>query len=308
MTIGRVAGYVLAAMLAGVTIGLLRSWPSPEPASEDVAGPAVASISVQAKPPSPAPSSTSPAPPSSTADTTNTADAANAPDATGTAAPASTPQAVHRGPGPDLPPGAPVRAWGEGWWRTVAGTTGQVGTGRVHTYAVEVEQGAVLANADRAFAAAVDEALADRRGWTATGQVAFRRVDVEEPDVRIRLTATETARAACGYELPYDTSCHTNGIIHISTPRWFRGAESFGGDLEGYRRYVVNHEMGHFLGHHHEFCPADGAAAPVMMQQTFSVSNDRLAEITATTPEGSAVPRDGRTCRANPWPHPEVTR
>ncbi|SDF38807.1 Protein of unknown function [Lentzea fradiae] len=300
MTIGRVVVYVLAAMLAGVTIGLLKSWPAPEPAGQDVAGPAVASISV--KPPAtpqapssgPAPSSTSEAAPASTP---------------ASAAPSSAQQAVRRpGPGPELPPGAPVRAWGEGWWRTVPGTTEQVGTGRVHTYAVEVEQGAVLPAADRVFAETVDAALADRRGWTAGGGVAFRRVDLEEPDVRIRLTATETARAVCGFELPYDTSCYVKGIVYVSTPRWFRGAESFGGDLEAYRRYVVNHEIGHHLGHRHEFCPADGAQAPVMMQQTFSVSNDRLADITAATPQGPKVPRDGKTCKANPWPHPEVTR
>jgi hypothetical protein len=45
-----------------------------------------------------------------------------------------------------------------------------------------------------------------------------------------------------------------------------------------------------------------------MMQQTFSVSNDGLADITAATPQGLTVPRDGRTCTANPWPMQEVTR
>ncbi|MCP2241745.1 Protein of unknown function (DUF3152) [Lentzea aerocolonigenes] len=129
-----------------------------------------------------------------------------------------------------------------------------------------------------------------------------------QPDVRIRLTATETARATCGLALPYDTSCYLNGAVYVSAPRWFRGAESFAGDLEGYRNYLINHEIGHFLGHGHEPCPANGAPAPVMMQQTFSVSNDELAAITATAPQGPRIPRDGRTCVANPWPHPEVPR
>ncbi len=288
MSIGRIVVYVFAAMLAGVTIGLLKSWPAPEPARHDVAQPQVPAVvtSISVRPsPSPPPSSAAPS--------------------SGSAKP--TPQAARR-PGPELPPGEPVRATGEGWWRTVEGTTAQVGTGRVRTYSVEVEQGAVLPHTHQAFAATVDAALADPRGWTASGDVAFRRVDVEEPDVRIRLTATETARATCGFELPYDTSCYVKGVVYVSAPRWFRGAESFAGDLEGYRRYVVNHEIGHFLGHGHEFCPSEGAPAPVMMQQTFSVSNDELAEITATTPQGLTVPRDGRTCAPNPWPHPEVSR
>lgn len=291
MSIGRTIMYVFAAALAGVTIGLLKSLPPNEMPSRDLAQPQVpkvASISV-----SKAPSSTAPPPPSSS----------SAPPP-----PALAGREVTSRPGPELPPGVPVRAQGEGWWRTVAGTTAQIGRGRVHTYSVEVEQGAVLPNAHQPFAATVDAALADPRGWTASGEVAFRRVDVAEPDVRIRLTATETARATCGFELPYDTSCYVNGVVYVSAPRWFRGAQSFAGDLEGYRKYVINHEIGHFLGHGHEFCPADGAPAPVMMQQTFSVSNDELAEITATTPQGPNVPRDGRTCTANPWPHPEVTR
>ncbi len=293
MSIGRIVMYVFAAMLAGVTIGLLKSWPTDVQLQNGVAQPQIpvvdTHISVRPSPSSPA--SSTPAPSSSTAP-----------------APLALTSPAAPRPGPELPPGEPVRSFGEGWWRTVPGTTAQVGSGKVHTYSVEVEQGAVLPQAQQQFAAAVDQALADPRGWTATGDVAFRRVDVEEPDVRIRLTATQTARAICGFALPYDTSCYADGVVYVSAPRWFRGAQSYAGNLQGYRKYVINHEIGHFLGHGHEFCPADGAPAPVMMQQTFSVSNDRLAEITAAMPQGLTVPRDGRTCAPNPWPNPEVTR
>ncbi|USX54703.1 DUF3152 domain-containing protein [Lentzea sp. HUAS12] len=289
MTAGRIVLYVLAAALAGVTIGLLKSPQQAGPPPHEAHSPvAAASISVRAVP---------------TTTTTTTP-----PSSSSSPPPAAVVKDVPRRPGPELPPGVPVRAQGEGWWRTVAGTTPQVGTGEVRTYSVEVEQGAVLPAAHQAFAQTVDSALADPRGWTASGDVSFRRVDVAEPDVRIRLTATETARAICGFDLPYDTSCYREGVVYVSAPRWFRGAESFGGDLEGYRRYVVNHEVGHFLGHGHEFCPADGAPAPVMMQQTFSVSNDGLADVTAEVPQGPAVPRDGRTCTPNPWPNQGVAR
>lgn len=285
MTTGRIVMYVFAAMLAGVTIGLLKNVPPAEQSRQDLAQPqvpaVVTSISVR-----PVPSSSTP--PSSS--------------------PASATKPVALRPGPALPPGAPVRDQGEGWWRTVPGTTAQVGTGRVRTYTVEVEQGAVPPSVQRPFAAAVDATLADPRGWTAAGDIAFQRVDVAQPDVRIRLTAPETARATCGFALPYDTSCYVNGVVYVSAARWFRGAQSFGGDLEGYRKYLINHEIGHFLGRGHEPCPADGAPAPVMMQQTFSVSNDALAEITARAPQGVTVPRDGRTCVPNPWPNPEVAR
>jgi hypothetical protein len=43
---------------------------------------------------------------------------------------------------------------------------------------------------------------------------------------------------------------------------------------------MVNHEVGHVLGRGHAFCPAAGAPAPVMVQQTKGVA----------------------PCRPNPWP------
>ena len=59
----------------------------------------------------------------------------------------------------------------------------------------------------------------------------------------------------------------------INLARWTRGAIVYLGDLSAYRVYVVNHEVGHALGEKHRPCPAPGAPAPVMMQQTYGTDN-----------------------------------
>lgn len=197
----------------------------------------------------------------------------------------------------DLPDGPPVPDSGAGVWRVVPGTTETVGAGSLRTYTVEVEEG--LGVDGEAFGLVVQEILGDPRGWIGRGDVAFRRVDSGAPAIRIRLTGPTTARVLCGFEIPVDVSCRNGGVVTLSAARWVRGAVVYDGDLVNYRRYVVNHEVGHALGLGHSPCPAQGALAPVMLQQTFSTSNDEIARLT-----GGGAPRDGKTCVPNPWPFP----
>jgi hypothetical protein len=210
----------------------------------------------------------------------------------------------HRRPSSaDLPDGPPVPVRGSGTWHVVPGSTGAVGTGLVHTFSIEVEDGVQPPDGDAAFGHTVERVLGDPRGWTGSGEVALRRVDTGEPNLRIRLASQETARALCGFDLPYDTSCRVGGHVYLSAARWTRGAAAYR-ELDGYRQYMVNHEVGHFLGRQHEPCDAHGSPAPVMMQQTFSTANNDLADITGASPQQVDVPRDGKVCTANPWPYP----
>jgi hypothetical protein len=216
--------------------------------------------------------------------------------------------AVVRTPEPaELPGGVPVTPSGSGTWHVVPGATGTVaGTGaRQLTYTVEVEDGLDLPS----FASDVDAILADPRGWTGLGEVSFRRVDGPgaRPAVRIGLTSPGTSRRPdlCGFTVPYDSSCYLRHRVVVNLARWLRGAHSFDGDLAGYHRYAINHEVGHALGHPHTGCPATGAPAPVMMQQTFGLSNTYLAELNRAEPGAAVrVHPDGAVCRPNPWVTP----
>lgn len=212
-------------------------------------------------------------------------------------------------PAPDsaaLPEGDPVTPIGMGTWRMVAGAGAPtVGTGpRLLTYTVEIEDGIDQPS----FAAEVESILADPRGWIGLGDVSFRRVDGTDtlPVFRISLTSPGTSRRPdlCGFAIPYDSSCyltHEHRVV-VNLARWVRGAHSYQGDLPGYRRYAINHEVGHALGRRHAGCPVSGAPAPVMMQQTFGLSHDYVAELNRA--ESRAVARvasDGAVCRPNPW-------
>ncbi|MBP2336827.1 hypothetical protein JOF41_003005 [Saccharothrix coeruleofusca] len=202
----------------------------------------------------------------------------------------------------ELPDGGPIPEQGAGTWHVVPGTSAPVGSGTLHTYVVEVEDGVRVD--EQAFGQFVQDTLADPRGWTARGGVALRRVDSGPASMRVRLTSMRTARALCGYEIPVDVSCRNGGRIDLSAARWVRGAVAFDGDLVNYRRYVINHEVGHALGQGHQPCAVHGGLAPVMMQQTFSTSNDEIVRITAGVPQGAVIPADGKVCAPNPWPFP----
>ena len=205
-----------------------------------------------------------------------------------------------------LPAGADFVAAGSGTWHVVSGTTPAVGAGEQHsTYTVEVEDGLQTPEQDQAFAAAIDATLADPRSWIGGGQVSLARIDSGDPDFRISLTSQLTIRSPdqCGWEVPLEASCFNGGVgrVFINDARWVRGAMSYHGDIAAYRTYAVNHEVGHALGKKHEPCPAQGAPAPVMMQQSWSTSDDDLSVLDPQT-----IPHDGNVCVANPYPFPDA--
>lgn len=172
---------------------------------------------------------------------------------------------------------------GTGKFTTAGGGNTPVGSGRIYRYTVAVEDGSGV-NPDE-FAAAVERTLAEPRGWTASRKWGFQRVSGGSSDVTVHLATPATTDKMCdnvGVETRGEVSCRGGRTIVINLARWLTGVPHYTA-LSEYRFMVVNHEMGHFLGHGHVKCGNKGTPAPVMMRQTFGF-------------EG---------CTQNPWPYPD---
>ena len=113
--------------------------------------------------------------------------------------------------------------------------------------------------------------LNDSRGWSTIEGRVFQIVGSENADFNIVFAKPETVDELC-YPLQTNGiySCRNEKNVVINMFRWLSGAKDFGTDLSTYRIYLINHEVGHFLGWGHSDCPSDNALAPVMMQQSKS--------------------------------------
>ena len=210
----------------------------------------------------------------------------------------------------DLPPGGPYTTTGAGTFYEVGapGMTAGEGTELVVRFAVEVEHGIDTSGygGDEAFAHMVDATLSDPRGWINDPRFRFEHVSVNDnPSLKIRLTSLDTTAELCGVQIGTETSCRTRitgeDTVLLNESRWVRGAVPFQGDLGSYRQYLINHEVGHAVGFaEHVPCPEPNALAPIMMQQTLSLNNAQLREL---SPEDN-YPDNPDTCRTNPWPYP----
>lgn len=171
---------------------------------------------------------------------------------------------------------------GDGEFVTAPGTAAAPNpSGRVKSVAVQVE-GGLPADPETA-ADFVLTTLNDPRGWPSDGWSFSRTDDLAEADIVVLLASPQTSADLCrplvtGGKL----SCREGRRAIITWYRWVKGSTDYGQDRTGYRQYVVNHEVGHALGHGHVGCPGAGRPAPVMMQQTKGL----------------------KSCAPNPWVEP----
>ncbi|CAM5571868.1 hypothetical protein SAVIM338S_04851 [Streptomyces avidinii] len=180
---------------------------------------------------------------------------------------------------------------GPGTFETVPGVAPAPGKGKLVRYRVDVETG--LGLDPQLFAEAIHRTLNDDRSWGHGGSKTFERVPGGEADFVITLASPGTTGVWCrksGLDTTVDNvSCDSASTdrVMINAFRWAQGSASYGADqMFAYRQMLINHEVGHRLGHGHVNCSTPGAPAPIMQQQTKSLDIG------------------GIQCKANPWVYP----
>ena len=151
-------------------------------------------------------------------------------------------------------------------------------------------RGTIKGNLDE-FAKVVEATFNDPRGWI-RASVKFTRVQ-SGGRLHMILASGEQVRAAAPGGCSATLSCTVYPLVLINDDRWLGGSDSYnalGVSLADYRTMVINHEVGHFLGHNHiTQCETGTGVAPVMLQQSTGL----------------------RGCSPNSWPLPSelwVTR
>ena len=151
------------------------------------------------------------------------------------------------------------------------------------------------------FLKKIKSVLLDKRGWQShnykfkfVSPTFFNIISKSFPDenslykykkIKLRLSTNKTITNQCKFDEKEKLSCFdpTNepSEVLINLFRWQNGSSFSGLNLNDYRTYVVNHEIGHALGRGHVIqCNDTSKKVPVMMQQTISI--------------GKCIP--------NPWP------
>lgn len=131
------------------------------------------------------------------------------------------------------------------------------------------------------FKTQVNETLNDARGWS---QLNLRFNEVASGGnftIYLSESSQMTTFSANGCSTTY--SCTVGNNVIINEDRWLGATDSWNavnGSLRDYRHMVVNHEVGHWLGHGHQNCGGTGQLAPVMQQQSIDLQG----------------------CKFNPWP------
>lgn len=154
----------------------------------------------------------------------------------------------------------------------------QASGSRVVSYTITTK-GATRSNLAE-FSDQAHQTLNSSRGWSRLG-LEFRQVPAGGDFNLVLSEASQVPTFSPGCSAQW--SCRVGVSVIINDDRWSGATaawNSAGGGIRDYRHMVINHEVGHWLGHGHAGCPAPGAMAPVMLQQSIDLQG----------------------CKFNPWP------
>jgi hypothetical protein len=161
-----------------------------------------------------------------------------------------------------------------------ANTLAVINLGLQVTYRLEFQGELEASTNTLEFTELVKATLADSRGWVRAGYT-FLRVNTGS-DFTLVLIQAELLNNIPGCDSNW--SCRSGRNVYINENRWNGATDAWnsaGGSLRDYQHMVVNHEVGHWLGHGHYHCTdGENGLAPVMQQQSITL-------------EG---------CKFNPWP------
>ena len=121
--------------------------------------------------------------------------------------------------------------------------------------------------------------LNDSRGWKKSGYNFKYHSFIENPDFIIIFTSSKWITDFCHLPGLSCTDLRYNEI-YINTDNWRNGSNKSFLNLNDYKIYLINHEVGHVLGKTHVKCTSPNTKVPVMTQQTLGIGN----------------------CKPNPWP------
>ena len=101
---------------------------------------------------------------------------------------------------------------------------------------------------------------------------------LRDADIIIQLTSNKTIERHCPEIKGLSCASAKDDITYINYDRWTKGSKSSKLKLNKYRKYLIQHEVGHlllfhlnkFYDHHYpeNICDSDIKNAPIMMQQT----------------------------------------
>lgn len=156
--------------------------------------------------------------------------------------------------------------------QTAQTATAASGTGPItYTYCLQTKGN--VGNAT-AFANAVYATLNDPQGWPRAGAI-FEQSTEEmcaSADMAIILSEAQYLPTFSSY-CSVQYSCRVGQEVIVNDDRWNGAVDAWldaGGTLSRYRQMVINHEVGHRLGHidNETTCAGAGQRAPLMQEQS----------------------------------------